>query len=249
MNIALIIGKDKSVGVPGKNVREIVGRPAAEYAFIAAKYAGCEPIFVSTDSAQIAEIGRGYGAIHIERPPELAMPDSLTEDALLHAYEQIKAHVGNATDIKTISLLFCNNPAINVELLRNAISTLHTEDFDSCFSVVKYDMFSPTRARKINATGEIQPFIDLTYLGNVSSIRDSQGSVYFCDLSIQVMKPTCFENMHEGQLPFKWQGKKSKAIETDFGFDIDAEWQYVVIEYWLRKHGYSETTIPWSMPC
>ena len=29
-----------------------------------------------------------------------------------------------------------------------------------------------------------------------------------------------FENMSEGRYHLKWQ-KKSKAIETDFGFDID----------------------------
>jgi hypothetical protein len=107
-------------------------------------------------------------------------------------------------------------------------------------------MFSPARARRLTADGEMKPFVDLKHIENVSSIRSSQGSVYFCDLSIQVMKPVCFEDMDNGQLPFKWQGKRSKAIETDFGFDIDTEWQYVVIEYWLRKHGYTETTIPWK---
>ena len=35
-------------------------------------------------------------------------------------------------------------------------------------------------------------------------------------------------------------GKKSKAIETDFGFDIDTEWQYIVIEYWLKKYGFTK---------
>lgn len=252
MDIALIIGKDKSIGVPGKNLREIVGRPAAEYAFIAAKYAGCDRIFVSTDSSAIADIGKAYGAIHIIRPPELAMPDSLTEDALLHAFESIKKYLkseaGQTRDITTISLLFCNNPAINVDLLKKAIQTLHDDpSFDSCFSVARYDMFSPARARKVNAEGEIQPFVDLQHIDNVSSIRGSQGSVFFCDLSIQVMRPSCFEDMENGQLPFKWQGKKSKAIETDFGFDIDAEWQYIVIEYWLKKHGYTKTKIPWSL--
>ena len=44
MNIGLIIGKKTSTGVPGKNVRQIVGRPAAEYAFIAAKYAGLDKV-------------------------------------------------------------------------------------------------------------------------------------------------------------------------------------------------------------
>jgi CMP-N-acetylneuraminic acid synthetase len=246
MNIALVIGKKTSTGVPGKNVREIVGRPAAEYAFIAAKYAGVDRIYVSTDSDQIAQIGKPYGAMHIDRPPELATPDALTEDVLLHAYEFINNN-REGQSIKTISLLFCNNPAINVDLLKEAIQfTSTTNDYDSCFSVVKYDMFSPARARRLAADGEMKPFVDLNYIDNVSSIRSSQGSVYFCDLSIQVMKPICFEDMENGQLPFKWQGKRSKAIETDFGFDIDTEWQYVVIEYWLRKHGFTETVIPWG---
>jgi len=246
MNIALIIGKKTSTGVPGKNVREILGRPAAEYAFIAAKYTLVDKIYVSTDSDEIADIGKAYGAIHIRRPAELATPDALTEDALLHAYQFIKNDVEFAK-IDTISLLFCNNPAVNVDLLKEAIGFVRsTNEYDSCFSVAKYDMFSPARARRLAEDGEMKPFVDLKYIDNVSSIRDSQGSVYFCDLSIQVMKPICFEDMDNGQLPFKWQGKRSKAIETDFGFDIDTEWQYVVIEYWLKKHGYTETSIPWK---
>ena len=245
-NIGLVIGKKHSIGVPGKNTRIIVGRPAAEYAFIAGTYAGLDKIYVSTDCETIAEIGKKYNAIHIDRPSKLAMPDSLTEDVLTHAYEIIK-NENSDKEIKTISLLISNNPAVNVDLLKEAISFLsNTKDYDSCFSVCKYDMFSPARARRVSNEGEIEPFVNLDSLGEISSIRDSQGSTYFCDLSIQVMKPSCFENMSEGQLPFKWQGKKSKAIENDFGFDIDTEWQYVVIEHWLRKYGFTETSIPWE---
>tara|TARA_B110000003_G_scaffold255543_1_gene272396 strand:+ start:10558 stop:11307 length:750 start_codon:yes stop_codon:yes gene_type:complete len=247
MNIALVIGKKNSMGVPGKNIRKIVGRPAAEYAFIAAQYSNIDRIYVSTDSDEIAEIGSKYKATHILRPEELATPDALTEDALMHAYEFIKSDIGDKK-INTISLLFCNNPAIDVKKLKEAIEFVNTtNEYDSCFSVVKYDMFSPARARKLNENGEMIPFVELKHLDNVSSIRDSQGSCYFCDLSIQVMKPICFEDMDNGQLPFKWQGKKSKAIETDFGFDIDTEWQYVVIEYWLKNRGFTEENIPWSL--
>jgi CMP-N-acetylneuraminic acid synthetase len=247
MNIALVIGKKNSMGVPGKNIRKIVGRPAAEYAFIAAQYSNIDRIYVSTDSDEIAEIGSKYKATHIVRPEELATPDALTEDALMHAYEFIKSDIGDKK-INTISLLFCNNPAIDVKKLKEAIEFVNTtNEYDSCFSVVKYDMFSPARARKLNENGEMVPFVELKHLDNVSSIRDSQGSCYFCDLSIQVMKPICFEDMDNGQLPFKWQGKKSKAIETDFGFDIDTEWQYVVIEYWLKNRGFTEENIPWSL--
>lgn len=246
MNVALVIGKAKSTGVPGKNLREILGRPSAEYAFIAANYAGVEKIYVSTDSLEIAQIGARYGAQHIVRPPELATPDALTEDALLHAYDYIKQDLAGRK-LRTISLLFCNNPAIDVNLLRDAISfTCKSDEYDSCFSVVKYDMFSPVRARSVDENGEIRPAVPLDYFQNVSSIRDAQGSTYFCDLSIQVMKPICFENMDEGQLPFKWQGRRSKAIVTDFGFDIDTEWQLVVVEHWLKKHGFTDSHIPWK---
>lgn len=245
-NIGLVIGKKNSMGVPGKNVREILGRPAAEYAFIAGKYAGLDDLYVSTDSDEIASIGANYGAKHIVRPAELATPDALTEDALKHAYSIMKA---DTDAIDTISLLFCNNPAIDVALLREAVKFVgESEEFDSCFSVAKYDMFSPARARRLNSSGEIVPFVDLDLLGNVTSIRDSQGSCYFCDLSIQVMKPVCFEDMDHGQRPFQWQGKRSKAIETDFGFDIDTEWQFVVVEYWLTKHGYTPEVVPWELP-
>ena len=147
MNIALVIGKKNSMGVPGKNIKTILGRPAAEYAFIAAKYSLIDKVYVSTDSDEIAAIGKPYSAIHIKRPDELATPEALTEDALLHAYDKIKEDHGSKK-ISTISLLFCNNPAINVNLLNEAIEFMNeTKEYDSCFSVAKYDMFSPARAR------------------------------------------------------------------------------------------------------
>ena len=246
MHIALVIGKKNSEGIPGKNVREIVGRPAAEYAFIAAQYSGLEKIFVSTDSEEIAEIGKRYGATHIVRPAHLATPDSLTEDVLIHAYKAIISALGNTT-ITTISILFCNNPAINVHLLKNAREKLiNNPEYDSCFSVVNYDMFTPARARKLSSNGSIQPYVDLECFDKISSIRDSAGKCYFCDLSIQVLKPICFEIMDEGQLPFKWQGRKSLSIENEYGFDIDSEWQFVVIEHWLKSKGFRNDFIPWE---
>jgi CMP-N-acetylneuraminic acid synthetase len=244
MNVGLVIGKKNSTGVPGKNIRPIVGRPAAEYAFLAAKHAGLDETFVSTDCPVIAGIGRSYGASHIERPAILATPEALTEDALMHAYECIKSSVSKP--ISTISLLFCNNPAIDVPKLKEAVRFVTSQDeYDSCFSVAKYDMFTPARARQLTSEGEILPFVRLEHIPNVSSIRNSSGSSYFCDLSIQVMKPRCFDDMDAGQLPFKWQGKRSKAVEIDFGFDIDAEWQFIVVEYWLKSRGFTETRVPW----
>ena len=56
-----------------------------------------------------------------------------------------------------------------------------------CFSVAKYDMFSPARARKLIDDNEMKPFIDLSLLDNVSSIRD------FKDHAIFVICHTSYE--------------------------------------------------------
>ena len=106
--------------MPGKNTKIILGRPT-RICIHSAKYANLDKIYVSTDSDEIAQIGKNYLAVHIERPAKLATPESLTEDVLIHAYESIIRDLGHK-NIKTISLLFCNNPAINVNLLKDAIS-------------------------------------------------------------------------------------------------------------------------------
>ena len=230
---ALLIGKKNSTGFPGKNVMDINGMPSCEYGFQAAKRVGIKNIFVSTDCPIIAEIGLKYSAHHIKRPTNLATPDSLTEDVLVHAYKEI---LKSQKKPELIVLLFANNPAISVNLISSGINKLSEDNtYDSAFSVSKYNMFSPARARKI-VNEEINPFIPLNLIENVSSIRSSQGDVYFCDLSVQIIKSRVFENMSEGMQPFQWMGKKSYPLKNSFGFDIDEEWQKTAIEVWLKKN-------------
>ena len=242
--VGLLIGKDKSTGVPGKNYRNILGRPMCEYGFIASKAARVEKTFVSTDSSKIAEIGSRYDAIHIKRPLSLAQPDSLTEDALVHASLEIEKYLGKQPDI--VCLFFANNPAIDINLVNQGIDALVKDsNLDSAFSVCRYDMFSPIRARKISTDGLIESSVPLSIFGDsISSIRDSQGGVYFCDLSVQIMRWRCFTKMDEGKQPFKWMGIKSKALINDFGFDVDSEWQFKVLEFWLKERGFTENAIP-----
>ena len=230
---ALLIGKKNSTGFPGKNVMDINGMPSCEYGFQIAKRMGIKNIFVSTDCPTIAKISSKYSAYHIKRPSKLATPESLTEDVLVHAYKEI-LKLKQRPEI--IVLLFANNPAISIDLVSDGIKKLsEDETYDSAFSVSKYNMFSPARARKID-NAKIDSFIPLNLIDNVSSIRSSQGDVYFCDLSVQIIRSRVFENMSEGMQPFQWMGKKSYPLKNSFGFDIDEEWQKTAIEVWLKKN-------------
>ena len=154
---ALLIGKKNSTGFPGKNVMDINGMPSCEYGLQVAKRMGIKNIFVSTDCPIISEISSKYSAHLIKRPSKLATPESLTEDVLVHAYQEI-LKLKKRPEI--IVLLFANNPAISIDLISAGINKLsEDETYDSAFSVSKYNMFSPARARKIDNEKISRPYI------------------------------------------------------------------------------------------
>ena len=59
---------------------------------------------------------------------------------------------------------------------------------------------------------------------------------FFIDLSLQVIRPHCFDTMDGNQKPFMWLGKKIMPFLKDFGGDLDATWQYSVLESWLKEN-------------
>jgi N-acylneuraminate cytidylyltransferase len=76
--IALIPARSGSERVPQKNIRPLAGHPLIAYAIAAAQQAGIfERVICSTDSEEIAEIARWYGAeVPFLRPAEFATSTS-----------------------------------------------------------------------------------------------------------------------------------------------------------------------------
>lgn len=72
--MALIPARQGSKRVVGKNVRSLHGHPMLAYTIAAARESGvCDRVIVSTDSRDIADIARHYGAeVPFLRPAELA---------------------------------------------------------------------------------------------------------------------------------------------------------------------------------
>ena len=72
MIAALLLGREGSLGFPGKNTAPVLGRPMMAYPLLAARHAkSVDEVYVSTDSPSIREIAKEYGALLIDRPPEL----------------------------------------------------------------------------------------------------------------------------------------------------------------------------------
>ena len=62
MIAALLLGREGSIGFPGKNTYPVLGKPLMVYPLLAAKNAQhVNKIYVSTDSPTIKKIGKEYG--------------------------------------------------------------------------------------------------------------------------------------------------------------------------------------------
>ena len=233
-----MIGKKTSFGIPGKNIYKIHKKHLFEFPIISALKSGfVDKLYISTDCPVIKKVSAKYNPEIINRPKSIQNPKTLTENVLAHAHKHILKAEGGIKNIKYYILLYANGAFVNSELISKSIKKLDKNaNFDSCVGVVNADMFTPIRGKIINKKNEIKPFINLKYFKNITSNRDSAGSAYFMDLSLQIIKPYCFEKMNGNQKPFLWLGNKILPFKKKFGGDIDALWQFTLLEKWLSEN-------------
>ena len=249
MIAALLLGREGSVGFPGKNTTPVLGRPMMAYPLLAARHAkSVDEVYVSTDSPSIREIAKEYGALLIDRPPELCTTTALGEDAYVHGYRHIRDVLKK--EIELLVLLFCNGATITAWTIDEGIDVLRRDPtLDSAVTVSRYNMWSPLRARKVGPDGLLQPFVPFETFCDPKTLicdRDSQGGMCFADMSVSVVRPHCLVNLHEGLLPQKWMGRRIYPLEQWGGLDVDYDWQVPQVEFWLRKHGFTQTATPYD---
>jgi len=110
----LILARGGSIGVPKKNIKLLNGKPLIAYPIESAKKTKyISKVYVSTDSDEIAEIAKSYGAEIIKRPSELAQSNSLDVDAFKHAVKFLGE--------EDIVQLRATTPIINPMVLDKAI--------------------------------------------------------------------------------------------------------------------------------
>ena len=95
LRYCFIFARGGSKGLPGKNLLPINDVPLIGHSIeVARKISQISKIFVSTDSAEIAEVGRLFGAEVLMRPPELASDTASEWDAWKHAIINVEEKYG-----------------------------------------------------------------------------------------------------------------------------------------------------------
>jgi CMP-N-acetylneuraminic acid synthetase len=242
---ALLIGRQGSKGVPGKNTMPILGRPLMLYPILAARNSRyVDTIYLSTDGDAIKRIGAANGCELLDRPAELAGDTALVEDVVVDGYQRIARRRDVAPEI--FVLLFCNSATIGLGIIDAGVELLLAdESLDSAVTVSPYNEYSPVRAKQINDDGLVVPYIDVHSIENASCDRDSAATAYFCDCSAWILRKRCI-NLGEGILPFRWMGRRTAPLRQHGALDIDHGYGIAQTEYWLREHGFTEHATPYE---
>lgn len=121
--ICVIPAKGHSRRIPKKNIRPFHGKPILCYSIETALASQLfTPVYVSTESEEVAEIAHDSGALVIRRPPELAeinAPDCGTQAVVCHVLEETRARPEDL-----VCALYPTAPLLKAETLRTAASLL-----------------------------------------------------------------------------------------------------------------------------
>ena len=157
--LCLITARGGSKGLPGKNVRDLCGKPLIAWTINAALAAILlDDVIVSTDSEEIAAVARSYGAeVPFLRPPELASDTATSVDAIIHALDFLAAQ-GRAYDV--LVLLEPTSPLRDVLDINTAVARLLASDASAIVSVCRAETTHPSFMYRIDTSGRMQSFMD-----------------------------------------------------------------------------------------
>lgn len=251
--VGILFGRAGSVEVPGKNIKEILGRPSLHYPLMAARASGIvEELYVSTDSPAILELAKPFDVIPIQRPAHLATNSALLEETIAHAFEVVERMT--RFPIESYLILLCNAVTVLPLRIRQAYEMLSRDpQVDSVTTVAKWNMFSPVRAWKLDRAGEnrLDHYVPLDLLQRtvtMSCDRDQSTDCFFCDHSFTLTRRATLARLREHPGPFRWMGTRIRAIEQMPGTgDVDVAWQLPVVEWWLRQQGFTEERVPYQI--
>ncbi len=132
--LVIIPAKERSTRLPGKNLKDLCGKPMMAYPILAALGAkGVSRVIVSTESEKIKEIALRYGAeVPFMRPAALTEDATTSQEVLVHALEMLKARDGYEPDY--VLLLYPTSPLLSRARIEEAIALAAEKNADSVIS-------------------------------------------------------------------------------------------------------------------
>ena len=177
--VAIITARGGSKRIPKKNIKDFCGKPIIAYSIKAAIESNAfDEVMVSTDSDEIAEVARSYGAkVPFLRSEKTSNDFATTADVLEEVLNTYKAE-GRIFD--SFACIYPTAPFITADRLAEAAAVLDDNN-DAVISVVKYS-FPPQRAFIIKE-GKLSyqyPQYEKARSQDLEPVYHDCGQFYFC---------------------------------------------------------------------
>ncbi len=231
VSCVLITAKGNNESLPDKNLIPIAGKPSLQYVIEAAVNAkNIGKVFVSTEDDRIRELSEKFECTIIDRPVELAQPDSNHGDVIKHGVFEIEKNVGC---LDNVTVLLGNTIMTSSALIDMSIEILNKKkDIDSVMSVWLAQDDHPYRALRIGEGGYLEAYSDV----QSGTSRQFYPKVYYYDQGVWTFRKECvFKG--EGPNPWWWMGKNSFPIIRNWvtGRDFHTQLDLDFSEYWEQS--------------
>lgn len=204
--LAIIPARGGSKGVPGKNIKNLGGKPLLAYtAEVATKSSYLSEIILSSDDEDIIEIGRKIGInIPFTRPKHLAQDNTPTIDVIIHA---LGWYQSQNIFFDAVCLLQVTSPFRTVSFVNQAIEKFINSNCDSLASVLEVPHeYNPHWTFEINEEGNLKI---ATGEDKIITRRQELPKAYHRDGSIYITKTNVL--LEQKSL----LGKTTAFIESD----------------------------------
>jgi N-acylneuraminate cytidylyltransferase/pseudaminic acid cytidylyltransferase len=136
MNLCVIPARGGSKRIPKKNIKYFCGKPLIAYSIEKAKKSGLfEKIIVSTDSKEIANVAKDYGAEILWRPAKLADDYSGSVEVFEHAVGRLNKN----KDFEYACMIYPTAPFLEIKYLKEGFEKLKESDACYSFAATTYD--------------------------------------------------------------------------------------------------------------
>lgn len=157
--LGVITARGGSKGIPGKNIKPLLGKPLIAYTIEAAKKSGVlDRIILTTDDEEIARVAKNFGCeVPFMRPAELAGDNTPTLPVLVHALRWLEANEGYKPD--AIMILQPTSPLRQHFHIQEAVALFLKSRADSVVGVTETPHhFNPHRAMVVDENGHLKLF-------------------------------------------------------------------------------------------
>jgi N-acylneuraminate cytidylyltransferase len=225
--IAFIFARGGSKGLPGKNIRPLMGRPLIAWSIeqaLAVKR--IKRVIVSTDSAEIAAVALESGAeVPFIRPEELARDDSPEWLAWRHALNYVQEADGKLPEI-LISVPTTSPLRLPIDI-ENCLDEYEKSDVDSVITMTSAHRSPYFNMVKRRPDGNVElvnsPQLAITHRQDAPLVYDVSTVCYVVNSSFVFEHNSIFE----GRV-------KAIYVPTERAIDIDTLLDFQIAEHLMR---------------